>query len=225
MAVHGGTWTHGDGGKMHGYAKTIARHGFVVFKVGYTYATPERAGFPRQARELRKALRWMRANSDRFRLDPRRIGALGSSSGGNLVGLIATQGRGPLTRAGRVKAAVTWSGPLDLTRLRRHGLARSIRRFAGCSRWCRRTLRRASPITHVSRGDSAMLMFNGERELLPLSQPRSMARRLRAAGVPTRVRIVPGRRHGAKNADANLAQSIEYLREQLGHPAGGSASR
>ena len=223
MAVHGGTWTHGDGGKMHGFAKAIARHGFVVFKVGYTYATRKRAGFPRQRIELRRAIRWMRAHARRFRIDPSRIGALGSSSGAHLVALTAMYGRAPLTRGARVKAAVVWSAPLNLTRLRKGWLARAIRKFVGCQRWCKRTLRRASPIHHVSRGDPALLMFNGDRELLPLSQPRSMATKLRAARVPHRVSIIGSHRHGAKNADVLLAPSIGYLREQLDHPVGGGS--
>lgn len=216
MVVHGGTWRHGDGGKMRRFARRIARAGFVVFDVGYTYATKARGAFPRQPDDLRRALRWIRARAARFKVDAQRIGAFGSSSGAHLVALIATKGRGSLDAGARVRAAVTWSAPFDFTRLRRHKLSGAIRHFLGCAtRRCTKRLRAASPLRYVTADDPAMLVVNSRDELMPLGQPRRMVNRLNAAGVEAKLALVPGSRHGAKYADRQLDPTIAYLREQL----------
>lgn len=217
VTVHGGTWRHGDGGKMHRFSKEIARHGFVVFKVRYTYATKRRGAFPRQLEDVKNAVRWIRANAERLDVDERRIGAFGSSSGAHIVALLATKARGSLESGARVSTAVTWSAGFDFTQLRRHPISRAIHFFLGCKkRECDRKLRNASPLRHVSSDDTPMLMMNARDELMPLSQPRQMAARLRAAGVDARLKFVSGRKHAAKNAAKQLPITIDYLREQLG---------
>lgn len=218
IAVHGGTWQHGDKGKMHEFAKQIAREtGFVVVKVGYTYASRKRGAWPRQLNDVKDGVRWVRRNAGRYGIDKRRIAAFGSSSGAHLVALLATKSRGgSLDRGPRVRAAVTWSAFFDLRRMRRHHFFNAIRTFLGCrDRPCGRKLGNASPMRHVSRDDPAMLVFNARRELAPLSQPRRMVRKLRSRGVEARLRIVRGRKHGARNADQALTPTIDYLREVL----------
>ena len=222
IAVHGGTWQHGDEGKMHEFAKRIAREtGFVVFKVGYTYASRKQGAWPRQLKDVKDGVRWVRRNADRYGVDKRRLAAFGSSSGAHIVALLATKNRGgSLERGPRVRAAVTWSAFFDLPLMRGHEFFNAIRTFLGCRdgrsfRPCGRRLRRASPIRHVSRDDPAMLIVNARRELAPLSQPRRMARKLRSRGVEARLEIVRGRKHGARNADQALGPTIDYLTEVL----------
>jgi len=216
IAVHGGSWQHGDGGKMRRVGKEIAAAGFVVFHVKYTYATETRAGYPRQVRDIQRAIRYIRENADEYGIDPRRIGAIGSSSGAHLVGLLATQGRGSLEEGGRVRAAVTWSAPFDLRRLRKHNFAPGITKFLGCyPNWCRRKAGRGSPVTHVSPDDPPMLIAHGRGEIFPTAQARRMARKLRAAGVPRRLRLLGGGRHGMNYADVMTEEAIAYFREQL----------
>lgn len=219
VAVHGGTWRHGDGGKMHRFAQEIARSGFVVFKVRYTYATKKRGAWPRQLDDVQEAVRWIRANAERLEVDRRRIGAFGSSSGAHIVGLLATKARGGLERGARVRAAVTWSAGFDFLRLRRHPISGPIHFFLGCKKSkCGRKLRKASPIRHVSRDDPPMLIMNARDELMPLAQPRRMASKLRSKGVDARLTFVSGNRHAAKNARKQLPITIDYLREQLAVP-------
>ena len=225
IVVHGGTWQHGDEGKMHRFAKRIARAGFVVFKVGYTYATRRKGAWPRQLDDVKRGVRWVRRNAGRYGVDTSRIGAFGSSSGAHIVALLATKSRGgSLERGARVRAAVTWSAFFDLPRMRGHRFFNAIRTFLGCrERRCGRKLRRASPIRHVSADDPAMLIVNARAELAPLSQPRRMARKLRAKGVEARLELVRGRKHGARNADQALGPTIAYLRTQLGTASAGGS--
>jgi acetyl esterase/lipase len=114
LVVHGGAWRDGDKARMGAVSRRIARSGLIAFSVNYSLARGSRPGFPAQPRQLRQAVRWIRRSSDRFELDPRRIGAMGSSAGGHLVSLLGTDGRGSLRTGARVRAVATWSAPLDL---------------------------------------------------------------------------------------------------------------
>lgn len=211
LLVHGGGWFAGDKSHLTPVAQQLAASGFVVFNANYTLATRERSGFPRQLADLRTALDWVEANAGRFGADPSRIGALGSSAGGNLAALLATTGP-----AGRVRALVTWSAPLDLTTLPAGQLRGLAATFTGCPRLaCRGRLAAASPLSHVSPSSPPMLLVNARRELVPLRQAERMEDALAAAGVGQRLLVVPGALHGRELAPHALAPTIGFLQRRL----------
>lgn len=107
------------------------RAGFVAFGVGCMLAAPERPGYPRQLREMRAAVRFIRRNAWRFRADPARVGALGISAGAHLVALAGTTGR----RCGSCPATST----------RRSSRRRCLSRQSASCVECARRDRRPSP--------------------------------------------------------------------------------
>ncbi|MGI8945010.1 MAG: alpha/beta hydrolase [Thermoleophilaceae bacterium] len=224
LLVHGGGWRYGDKRRTAAIGRALARAGFVAFSINYTLAAPGRPGYPRQPRELQEAVRWARRNAAGFGLDKRRIGALGLSAGAHLAALLATDASGPLSRGSRVRAAVTWSAPLDLTgsaplslaRLDGPALAPAIESFLGCRpRLCPELGRAASPIAHVSADDPPMLIVNSAREMVPAWQATEMGRRLTAVGVPAKVWILPGDLHASEYERTALRASIGFLRRRL----------
>jgi dipeptidyl aminopeptidase/acylaminoacyl peptidase len=77
----------------------------------------------------------------------------------------------------------------------------------------------ASPLSHVNRGDAAMLLFHGTRdELVPHEQAVLMAEKLSEAGVNGRVEILIGLGHGwgGKLADHTERAGFEFFKEVLG---------
>lgn len=215
VLLHGGAWMSGDKRSMARVAVAAARRGFAVFNVNYTLARPGRPGFPNQFAEIRAALRWIRMNADGLNVDPGRIGVLGSSAGGHLASLLATAGRGSLAAGVRVRAAVTWSGPSDLVELR-GWLGLAVKNFVGCLAVnCPARERAASPLTHVSADDPAMLIFNSTREIVPARQARALGARLAAARVPRRVRLLRGAMHGREYVERALQPSLRFLVRSL----------
>jgi acetyl esterase/lipase len=216
LVVHGGGWRHGDKRRMVGVSRALAGAGFAAFNLNYTLASWARPGYRRQPAELRAAVEWIRRNAARMDVDPRRIGALGSSAGAHLAALLALGGRGPLDRGSRIRAAVTWSAPFDLSRPGGPGLPGAIDTFLGCAlRPCDLRRAAASPVNHASPDDPPMLIVNSADELVPARHAVEMAARLRSAGVPHRLWILPGTRHARSYSDAALGPSIDFLRRRL----------
>lgn len=79
--VHGGAWTGGsrmDNASMHA---AIAASGIMVMALEFRLApaTP----YPGPVADINLGIRWLKANAARLGADPKRVGGLGTSSGGH----------------------------------------------------------------------------------------------------------------------------------------------
>lgn len=74
-----------------GYAEYLNSIGITAFVVYYTLA-PEH--FPLQLLDARRAVRFVRANSEKFGVDKDKICVMGSSAGGHLTALVSTYTKG-----------------------------------------------------------------------------------------------------------------------------------
>jgi acetyl esterase/lipase len=216
ITVHGGAWLYNDKAVFAPIASELARRsGFVVLNIEYPRAPAGGSLYARQRSAVEQAVRWVRVHAPSLGVDARRVGALGGSAGGNLVGLVGTGGTGSLRAGTRLGAAVTWSGQLDLERLAGEN-ATNVVRYLGCDlATCPETWALASPIDHVNHGDTPMLLFGSRDESTPYSQSTRMAHALRAAGVEARAIVLPGSRHGQKYAATAMARTIAFLRTHL----------
>ena len=88
LVVHGGAWRSGDRKQLRGYANALAKRGFVCFAIDYRLAPKDK--FPAQIEDCREAVKWIRANSAVYHVDPGKLGAIGYSAGGHLVCLLGT---------------------------------------------------------------------------------------------------------------------------------------
>lgn len=79
--AQGSGFTHPKKGKAIGRACTIARHGYIVAIVEYSNFLDGNT-FLDTCKDFKTAIRFLRANADRFHIDSTRIAAWGTSSGG-----------------------------------------------------------------------------------------------------------------------------------------------
>jgi acetyl esterase/lipase len=206
--VHGGAWHHGDKRNLWREAQAAARRGYVAVSINYRLAPTSR--FPAAVEDVKCAVRWMRANAARLGVDPARIGAFGTSAGGNLVAMLAvtapgdglegTGGWPPLSSA--VQAVVDWFGPTDLTLLWSTGNSDStsaLTDFLGGPPTGNPTgYRRASPLSYVSAGRPVPPAFVVQGDIdpkVPPSQSANFVAALRSVGGAATLDIVPGAGH------------------------------
>jgi acetyl esterase/lipase len=206
IMLHGGSWIGGT--KAH-YRRDprnlvirLATQGIVVAAVDYRLARPGEPTWPAVLDDVREAVRWVRRNADRLKIDADRIVLIGQSAGAHLAMLIATNPVELSTDgvSARVQGVVSFYGATDLNRLvefrqLEHDPVRTF--LGGSSAEFVRKANDASPLNHVSPDDPPMLLLHGSDDLwVPPEQSNLMAEALGRAGVANRLILVDGARHG-----------------------------
>jgi acetyl esterase/lipase len=86
--IHGGGWRGGS--KFPCPVVDMVSRGYAVASVEYRFS--QKALFPAQIQDCQAAIRWLRANGERYGIDSDRFGAIGESAGGHLSALVGTAG-------------------------------------------------------------------------------------------------------------------------------------
>lgn len=228
--IHGGAWQGGNKELHDAQVKELAQRGFVAATVGYRLA-PKHV-FPAQIEDCKCAVRWLRAHAANYKLDPRRIGAVGLSAGAHLVMMLGSMdpadglegAGGSSEQSSKVQAVVSFAGPTDLTAELPEVDTDILNKFIGRSEQDaerEKLLERASPLHYVNAGDAPMLLFQGTRDpLIPTEQAFAMATALTKAQVPGRVEILVGAEHGWGEPDMTRTMNAMYafLEQQLATP-------
>jgi acetyl esterase/lipase len=218
LVVHGGAWRFGNRKQLQGYAEALCRSGFVCFAIDYRLAPQHK--FPAQIEDCRAAVKWIRSNADRFRVDPKMLGAIGYSAGGHLVSLLGTTGEAPSDRNGnvdtRLQVVVAGGAPTD------------FRWFPDKGKWAEflmggdldsvpENFLAASSSAFADKDDAPTFFFNGtEDQLVPLPWTQSCYGALRSAGVKTELYRIEGADHlEAARDPVALEKAYAFLKAEL----------
>ncbi len=106
LMVHGGCWQSeiADRSIMNWIAADLRASGIAVWNIDYRGVDRPGGGYPGTFQDAAKATDLLRENAKRFRLDTRRIIAVGHSAGGHLALWLAARPRLPKDSPLRVKA-------------------------------------------------------------------------------------------------------------------------
>jgi acetyl esterase/lipase len=189
--IHGGAWKGGNKDMYRPYAARYAQRGYVVASISYRLSSE--APFPAAVEDAKCAVRWMRANAGKYRVDPNHICVLGGSAGGHLAMMVGySSQQKDLEGAGghpgvssKVQAVVNIYGPCDLTvpGIRDVDV---VRQFLADKKYdeAPELYRKASPLLHLSCDDPPTLILHGTLDsLVPISQSDELVKRLRQVGV------------------------------------------
>lgn len=116
--IHGGCFSMGSRKDIPEEMKQMADEGFTVFSVSYRLSTV--AKYPAALTDLQQAIRFIRKNAIRFRINPLKIIAHGESAGGTLAAYLGTRpirarnGETDLLSS-RVPYVSDWYGRMDFT--------------------------------------------------------------------------------------------------------------
>lgn len=225
VAIHGGGWRGGNKEMHIPNIEALAREGFLAVSIGYRLAPEHR--FPAQIEDCKCAIRWLRAHASELNIDPQRIGAIGWSAGAHLAMMLGTmdaedgfEGDGGWPDySSKVQAVVAYAGPTDLTAEYPEEVVPIVEGFIGGSQSeMPDRYRQASPVTYVSPGDAAMLIFHGTADtIVPYQQAVTMVIALSEADVPGRVEFLIGEGHGLRPEDAVRPDraALEFFKQWL----------
>jgi len=214
--IHGGGWRGGS--KAGCPALRMVAEGYAAASVEYRFS--QKALFPAQIQDCQAAIRWLRANSGKYGIDPNRIGVWGASAGGHLVALLGTAGGkkafpavgGNEDQSDRVQAVCDQYGPTDFNTVMQQAAddrnIRNIFKFntpsdpysglIGVNLGADKAKGDAvSPVHYVSRDNPPFLILHGTHDaLVPFAQSEELAAALKAKGVEVLLQRFPGAGHG-----------------------------
>ena len=230
--VHGGGWRNGD--KQSGQVR-VARFVVTGKYIGATigYRLSNEATWPAQVHDCKAAIRWLRANAEKYGIDKERIAVMGTSAGGHLVAMLGVSQRvrglegtiGPhLDQSSRVACVVDQYGPTELLTMDdypgrlTHNDAGSPESLlvGGPIQQNKATSRNASPLTHVSRDDVPILIVHGTDDpLVPFNQSERFLKALVKAGVDAHLIQMTDGGHGGFNSRELDSRVNTFLENHL----------
>ena len=122
LFVPGGAFISSDKNKYLQTKLDIAEAGYVVASIEYRLAPT--VLFPEPLKDVKSAIRFLRANATRFGIDPNRIAVMGNSAGGYFAaftgvtnGMKEYEEGENLEQSSAVSAVIDLYGPSDLTKI------------------------------------------------------------------------------------------------------------
>jgi acetyl esterase/lipase len=212
--MHGSGWGYyrGIGRSQYNFAiRQAAKRGYVAITIDYRLTSMRENGkvkytFPAQVYDAKCAVRWLRVNARKYRVDPNRIGAIGWSSGGHLALMLGftdpsdgLEGNcGNQKYSSRVQAVVSLAGPVELKSKYYESVVKQpvVDFLGGTPEEVPELYELASPVNYITEDDPPVLIINGDSDnSVPLQQAELLDRKLSEAGVPHTLIIKEGVGH------------------------------
>ena len=176
----GGGWTELSRMDYYPEIGQAARRGYVAVTADYRLTSVKEKGttkypFPAQLYDAKCAVRWLRANAAKYKIDSDHIGAIGFSAGAQLALMLGltkpSDGlEGECGNAGyssSVQAVVNQSGPTDLIAYFRETFPNfyAVDLLGGTPEQVPEQYKRASPLTYIRSDSPPILTIHGDSDL------------------------------------------------------------
>jgi acetyl esterase/lipase len=230
VVVHGGGWLNGDKTKFRALAVELAARGYVTAAIEYRLGGEAR--FPAGIQDCNASVRFLRANANEYKIDPNRIGAVGGSAGGHLVGLMAAaadlpelQGDGGNAKqSSKLQAAIVMAGPMEMLTGSVAERSRKEPEKSNSNKWLGKTVdedpelhKLADAHQHFSKDSPPLLFMVGQHDNPQRNQPTRD--KLKELGVWTDVKVYEDGKHGCWNQlpwfDRMTADMDEFFKAHL----------
>lgn len=226
--ICGGAWLTMDKSAHLAYLSELARSGFVVASV--EYRTSNEAKYPLPLMDVKAAVRYLRAHSERYRIDTERFGVMGESAGGYLTSMTALVNDKKydvgeyLEYSSKVQAACPWYPPTDVQRFpyssaeEAAASAESLLLGKNVALNWEEALA-ICPVTYVTKDAPPFMIIHGTEDgTVPFAQGELLHDKLEEAGCDVKLVAIKG----ADHADLQFFQNelweriIDFFHEKLG---------
>ena len=222
LNVHGGSWSNGDKKENETSRdfSAFTAHGYIVAAVNYRHAPAHK--FPAQIQDVKCAVRFLRANALKYRIDANRIGAFGCSAGGHLVAMLGLtdltagfDGGEYADFSSRVQAVIAMSAPTDLT-LYNPSRLDMLERVFGATSITDTVLTNFSPVHYISKNAPPFLIIAGDADkVVPPRQSNELFDRLKAEGITTEMLLVKNGDHCLLADDVTMTPSRDQVSQVM----------
>jgi acetyl esterase/lipase len=204
--IHGGGWKNLSKEYLKEWGMFFADRGYVAVSIDYRLSGE--AKFPAAVEDCKCAVRWMRANAEKYRINPGKIAVFGESAGGHLAALLGTSGGAPELEgtgghagySSRPDLVFPVYGVFDLQIRAKEtkAVTNALNEFIGCSYDdCPAKYISASPITYIDRSDPPFLLFHSTGDsTVPYRHSVIFEKKLKEAGVLVEFSTTVGSKHG-----------------------------
>ena len=227
VCIHGGGFRAGKRESYDGLIVRLAEQGYVAITV--TYRLAPKYLFPAAVHDTKAAVRWVRANAAKYKIDPSRIGTTGGSAGGHLAQFLGVTAGvkefegdgGNQAESSAVACVVNVYGPSDFTKSYGKSVdaAEVLPLFLGGNLEKARKLHlKASPLYWVTPVAAPTLCIHGTLDkYVAHEQAVWLVDKMNAAGAEAELLTLEGAGHGFKGKDAETADKalMAYFNKKL----------
>ena len=232
--IHGGAFRAGskNSGPFLSVIQDLTQKGFAVASINYRLSGE--ATFPAAVTDCKAAVRFLRANAKKYKLDPNKFGVWGSSAGGYLVSFLGTSGGikefevgSNLDVSSKVQAVCNWFGPTDFLKMNNSPISKMDHNsenspesmFLGKKiTEVPELVKKANPISYISKDDPEFCTLHGEKDVLVIiNQSELLHSALKAKGVKSTFHKITNAGHGFKGPEKNqvLKLTVDFFTKNL----------
>lgn len=227
LCIHGGGFRAGTRDGYDSLCMKLAEQGFVAATITYRLAPKHQ--FPAAVHDCKAAVRWLRANAGKYKIDPAKIGVTGGSAGGHLAQFLGVTPNVPQfegtggnpEHSSSVACVVNVYGPSDFTKS--YGKSVDAHEvlplfFGGNLETERKRHIIGSPLYWVTPDAAPTLCIHGtEDKYVAHEQAVWIIEKLKASMVDAELLTLEGAGHGFKGADAEKADKalLDYFNKHL----------
>lgn len=241
IVIYGSAW-FANNMKQFAYSalgKPLLESGFAVISINHRSSGD--APYPAQINDVKAAIRYIRANADKYQIDASFIGITGFSSGGHLASLAGTTNNvrqytvgsttvdiegnvGQFTEVSSdVSAVVDWFGPIDMTRMSEcekpnEGNSPEAALIRGNPADNLEMIALLNPMTFIDENDPKFLVIHGQADnVVPHCQSVYFSEALKEKGLLTEFISVPEGQHGPVTFnDDTMKKMAEFFLNEAG---------
>ncbi|MDB5191124.1 MAG: lipoprotein [Segetibacter sp.] len=200
ILLYGGGWKSGDKSMSVPIAEQLAANGYVAVSIEYRLS-PE-AQYPAAVYDVKAAIRWMRVNAKKYRVDPSKIAVHGVSAGGQLAALVGTTNGlkkfegsgGHAEQLSAVQAIIDIDGVLAFKHPESSEGKVAAEWLGGTSEEKPSTWQEASALTHAGKSTPPILFINSSTPRFHAGRD-DMIKVLNAHNIYSEVHTIPDTPH------------------------------
>jgi len=190
IVIHGGGFNDGDKRKYRelNFCTNAAKRGYLAMSINYKLRKSQgQVTWPQNIQDAKEAVRWLKLNAERLKIDPERIGAMGGSAGGNVAAMLTlTRPEDGFDNAGsrtnipsQIVCGIDFYGAVDLMTYH------DMKMFAKTREEAPELYRKGSPTSYVREKAPPLLMIHGTGDVtVKVEQSQFLRSKLEAAENP-----------------------------------------